>query len=147
MNILRTTHRPSFLFPLILIALTAVLLIAVILQVRPHPTSVVPVTEKKVDASEYRQAANATLEQFDQVLGGTSDPIVRLSATEQAREALLSLRVGADDRETHLALIVGLTAYMDALKQSRDTVSALQALSQVRQDALWLIPSPSYGAR
>ncbi len=82
-------------------ATVAIVAVAYALILVTHPAPPPPLTQQEIRVAWVEGVIDAT-----RGIGATSTPV----AIETAKKKLLDLRVTADDRETHLKLVMGLLA-------------------------------------
>ncbi|MCX6714611.1 MAG: hypothetical protein NTX72_02260 [Candidatus Uhrbacteria bacterium] len=100
--------RPSF-FPLIILALTLILVTGFVFSSSPKQTerkigSEVPV----VSEEQYQSALTVVLKKFVTSYDTASDDTARAHVVDQTLATLLSMRVPSSEKDLHLALAIAL---------------------------------------
>jgi hypothetical protein len=124
----------------IIAALGLVVLIAAFLFVRPAtvkksplaalgPTPTAPAPHPPVSDADYRSAVISAFSVFK-----VNDPI----SVENVRNRLLGLVAPAIEKETHLALVLKLTAYDDALRSGGSAEKTYKNLIALVDKDEWL---------
>ncbi|OGL67131.1 hypothetical protein A2856_03625 [Candidatus Uhrbacteria bacterium RIFCSPHIGHO2_01_FULL_63_20] len=109
--------HPRSWFPIVVVVLSVGLALFVASVVRDR----VPVTTgasgpAAVDDAAYRASVKATLVRFESAYAAADADLSRLAVVEKALDAVLALKVPAEERDLHLTVAVALNHMQNGLR-------------------------------
>jgi hypothetical protein len=140
---MRNIHQHS-LFPVAVLLLTAGLGVFIYFTVTSTPettggTSTNVEEVVPVDEGEYTQGMQTILDEFLEKVESSTDGLDTLIAAESAQFSMLSIRVPAEYRSTHLQIALALTDIQLELKaEERDVDPLIEALRVLMEETTWL---------